>query len=148
MSNRHADHAITIKEFNIVPHILVVDDDAILRGVLEAVLCHAGYSTDSAGDGEEALTMLAIEEFDLVITDGTMPRLDGCGLVRALRANGNEIPIMMISGTLANGGKLPADVYEELAVALPKPANTNNLLAGVAHALCVASGRAPDRSES
>jgi CheY-like chemotaxis protein len=119
--------------------ILVVDDDDILRGVNEAVLSLAGYGTDSAADGEEALAMLAIGDFDLVLTDCNMPRLDGIGLVRAMRAAGNRTPIMMVSGSLAGDGKLPEDVHREVTVALPKPLRTLELLAGVARALAAGS---------
>ena len=115
--------------------ILVVDDNDILRGVIEEILSRAGYDTDSVGDGEEALAMLATDDFDLVLTDGEMPRLNGCGLIRALRGGGSRIPVTLISGSLAGGGELPADVRAEIAVALPKPATPRDLLAGVAHAL-------------
>lgn len=136
MTDRYAHQALTTLD-EIIPdaRILVVDDNSILRGILEAILSHAGYCTDSAGDGEEALTMLAAGNFDLVLTDGNMPRLDGCGLVRALRASGNPIPVMMVSGSLAGGGKLPADVHTEVAVALSKPAMPCDVLAAVAHVL-------------
>jgi CheY-like chemotaxis protein len=115
--------------------ILIVDDDDILRGVNEAVLSLAGYGTDGAADGEEALAMLAIGDFDLVLTDCNMPRLDGMGLVRAMRAAGYQIPVMMVSGSLAGDGKLPDDVRREVSVALPKPVRSLELLAGVARAL-------------
>ncbi len=116
--------------------ILIVDDDDIIRGLHEAVLSFAGYGTESAANGEEALVMLATDDFDLVLTDCSMPLLDGVGLIRALRAGGSRIPVMMVSGSLCNGGQLPADVRAEVAVALPKPVKTKKLLAGVAHALC------------
>jgi CheY-like chemotaxis protein len=115
--------------------ILIVDDDDILRGVNEAVLSLAGYGTDGAADGEEALAMLATCDFDLVLTDCNMPRLDGLGLVRAMRAAGSQIPVMMVSGSLAGDGKLPDDVRREVSVALPKPVRSLELLAGVARAL-------------
>lgn len=115
--------------------ILIVDDDDILRGLHEAVLSNAGYGTNSAADGEEALAMLASGDFDLVLTDCNMPRLDGLGLVRALRAMGNYIPVMMVSGSLADGGVLPPDVIDEVAVALAKPVRSLELLEGVARAL-------------
>jgi CheY-like chemotaxis protein len=115
--------------------ILVVDDDDILRGVHEAVLSLAGYGTDSAADGEEALAILANGDFDLVLTDCNMPRLDGIGLVRAIRAAGNQIPVMMVSGSLAGDGELPRDIRREVAIALAKPVRTLELLEGVARAL-------------
>lgn len=115
--------------------ILIVDDDDMLRGLHEVVLSHAGYGTNSAADGEEALAMLAGSDFDLVLTDGNMPRLDGLGLIRAIRASGSQIPIVMVSGSLADGGSLPADLIDEVAVALPKPVRSLQLLECVAKAL-------------
>ncbi len=115
--------------------ILIVDDDDIIRGLFEAVLSRAGYGTESVTNGEEALVMLATAEFDLVLTDRNMPVLDGVGLIRTLRAAGSRIPVMMVSGSLANNGGLPADVRDEIAVALPKPASVSELLAGVVRTL-------------
>ena len=137
MSNRIAPFeyaASSVTEVIRDVRILIVDDDDILRGVHEAVLSHAGYGTNSAADGEEALALLAADDFDLILTDCNMPRLDGLGLIRAIRASGNRIPIMMVSSSLLEGG-LPDDVRAEVAVALPKPVRTLELLAGVAIAL-------------
>lgn len=125
----------TLDEINRSARILVVDDNDLLRGILEALLSDAGYCTDSAADGMEALMMLATTRFDLVLTDGDMPRLDGFGLVRALRAGGNRIPVMMVSGSLAGSAELPADVRAEVAVALSKPTMPRDLLAGIEQAL-------------
>ncbi len=115
--------------------ILIVDDDDIARGVHEAVLSLHGYGTESAADGVEALEMIALEDFDLVITDCRMPRLDGLGLIRAIRrVVASQVPIMMVSGTLATG-EIPLDIRNEIAVALAKPVRLGDLLAGVAAAL-------------
>jgi CheY-like chemotaxis protein len=134
MSYQPAAPITTLDDVVADARILVVDDDDILRGVNEAVLSLAGYGTGGAADGEEALAMLAIGDFDLVLTDCNMPRIDGLGLVRAMRAAGNRTPIMMVSGSLA-GSDLPEDVRREVVVALPKPVRTLELLAGVARAL-------------
>ena len=123
--------------------ILIVDNDDLPRTLRQIVLSHAGYGMDCAADGEEALALLADEEFDLVLTDRNLPRLDGCDLVRAMRAYGFRTPVMMVSGSLADGGDLPADIRCEIAVALPKPATTRGLLTGIARALHSASAAAP-----
>jgi DNA-binding response OmpR family regulator len=120
--------------------ILVVDDDDVLRGLYEAVLNSAGFETQSAVDGVAALVLLATGGFDLVLTDCKMPRLDGLGLVRALRTAGYRLPVMMVSGSISAPGDLPADVRGEIAVALPKPVKAGQLLAGVAAALRPPSG--------
>lgn len=137
MSNRTEHHeARKATPCENIPNtrILIVDDDDVIRGLFEAVLSHAGYGTESVTNGEEALDMLATAEFDLVLTDRNMPVLDGVGLVRTLRAAGSRIPVMMVSGSLANGGVLPEDIRNEIAVALPKPATASELLAGIVRA--------------
>ena len=143
MSNRNTSEDtrnLTSDKSNPGPRILIVDDDAVLRGLHETVLSLAGYGTESVGDGEEALVMLAMSDFDLVLTERNMPVLDGVSLVRTLRAAGSRIPVMMVSGSLFDGGELPADIRDEVAVALPKPSSLCELLTGIALALRWKSG--------
>ena len=78
-------------------NILVVDDEAKMQRILEIVLRQMGHSVTCAGDGQEALTILEQAHFDLVVTDMKMPRLDGVGLLRALRGQGSDIPVIMIT---------------------------------------------------
>ena len=80
--------------------ILLVDDDARMRQALTRLLNGAGFATiEQAGDGQEALDRLVGggEQVDLILTDCTMPRLDGVALVAALRARGDRTPVIMIS---------------------------------------------------
>ena len=86
--------------------ILVVDDSRVARLVLKKVLGEIGYSiVNEASDGAEALVKLRQADFDLVITDWSMPRLDGIGLVRAItKAPELDVPVLMVSGeTYATG---------------------------------------------
>jgi len=138
MSNRtphHQPRDTAPCEPNRSPRILIVNDEDIIRGQHEKVLSLAGYGTERVCNGEEALIMLAAAEFDLVITDRHMLVLDGISLVRRLRAAGSIIPGMMVSGSLADGGELPADVRNEVAWALPKPARLSELLTGIVRCL-------------
>lgn len=66
--------------------ILVVDDDEHLRQVLVAVLSQGGYEVDGAPDGQDALAQLDAHPYDLIVSDLTMPGLDGPALYEALRA--------------------------------------------------------------
>lgn len=77
--------------------ILVVDDEAKMRRVLELMLSQMGCRVETAADGEEALALLARQPVDLVITDLRMPRLDGLGLLRRLREQGSEVPVIVIT---------------------------------------------------
>lgn len=65
--------------------ILVVDDTRSMRKMVAAVLAGAGYEVAEAGDGAEAFELARARQFDLVVTDHNMPRMDGVTLVRALR---------------------------------------------------------------
>jgi len=65
--------------------ILAVDDSASMRQMVSFTLKSAGYSVVEAVDGEDALEKSHRGDFDLVLTDQNMPRLDGIGLTRRLR---------------------------------------------------------------
>ena len=77
--------------------ILIVEDDADLRALFAHVLEKQGYTVRQAGDGMQALDVLAQERFDLLISDVMMPLLDGNALVQRLRDAGNTMPILLIT---------------------------------------------------
>ena len=76
---------------------LVADDDALSREFLSEALGSLGLEVTVAADGKAALSRVEKEDFDLVLTDLKMPRLDGTGLVRALRQRGLEVPVVMVT---------------------------------------------------
>lgn len=78
-------------------HILVVEDDDKLRQLVAAVLTKHGYSPILAGDGLAALDVLELQHIDLVITDVMMPRMDGFELVRRMREDGYQMPVLMMT---------------------------------------------------
>ncbi len=100
-------------------HLLVVDDEPAVRRILETRLRMAGYGVTLAGDGEEALSQFYREQPDLVVLDVMLPKLDGFGVCRQIRAE-SPVPIIIVSA-LDNtsekvaGLELGADDY------LPKP---------------------------
>ena len=65
--------------------ILAVDDSASMRQMVSFTLKNAGYEVVEAVDGEDAFDKARARDFDLVLTDQNMPRLDGLGLTRKLR---------------------------------------------------------------
>ena len=79
--------------------ILTVDGSPSMRMLLRASLVNAGYAVVEAEDGRDALDWLAENEPALVITDITMPNLDGFGLITALRAQPRlrEIPVLVLT---------------------------------------------------
>jgi len=79
--------------------LLVVDDEKNLRLVVQKELARQGHSVDTASDGEEAWELLEAEDFDVVLCDINMPRLDGMGLLRRLcEQNQNRPEVIMLTG--------------------------------------------------
>ncbi|MBC7572880.1 MAG: response regulator [Herminiimonas sp.] len=79
--------------------ILAVDDSGSLRQMVVFSLRAAGYQVSEAVDGQDGLEKARQQVFDLVLTDQNMPRLDGLGLIRALRAMSTyqQVPILMLT---------------------------------------------------
>ncbi|AFZ50393.1 response regulator transcription factor RpaB [Dactylococcopsis salina] len=95
--------------------ILVVDDEASIRRILETRLSMIGYDVVTAADGEEAITTFNENNPDLVVLDVMMPKLDGYGVCQELRKE-SDIPIIMLTalGDVADritGLELGADDY-------------------------------------
>jgi OmpR family response regulator RpaB len=95
--------------------ILVVDDEASIRRILETRLSMIGYDVVTASDGEEALDVFHSQDPDLVVLDVMMPKLDGYGVCQELRKE-SDIPIIMLTalGDVADritGLELGADDY-------------------------------------
>src|SRR5438128_1009500 len=112
--------------------ILVVDDEAMLRKVVGRGLTAAGCTVTYAADGEEALAKLAEAPPDLVISDVTMPRVDGFELLKRIReqTTTKALPVILLTGRgdtedIVAGMGLGADDY------LVKPFELRELLARV-----------------
>jgi DNA-binding NtrC family response regulator len=79
--------------------LLVVDDEKNLRLVVQKELSRQGHTVEAASDGEEAWEMLEAEDFDVILCDINMPRLDGMGLLRRLcDQNQNRPEFIMLTG--------------------------------------------------
>lgn len=77
---------------------LVVDDSAVMRKVLIGALGRAQINeVDQAADGQEAVDACEAGEYDLVLMDWNMPNMLGIDAVRAIRANGKTMPIIMVT---------------------------------------------------
>ncbi|MFN3652927.1 MAG: response regulator [Armatimonadota bacterium] len=80
-------------------HVLTVDDDPLIRRLVQLNLTRAGYRVTTASDGVEALEQLKNEVPDLVVLDITMPRMDGIELLRRLKADARteKVPVVMLT---------------------------------------------------
>lgn len=77
--------------------ILVAEDERDMNQVIVRRLAWEGYSVDACYDGQEALDYLAAAQYDSVILDVMMPRLDGFEVVRAMRERGDETPVLFLT---------------------------------------------------
>jgi two-component system alkaline phosphatase synthesis response regulator PhoP len=116
--------------------ILIADDSATMRKMLAARLQADGYEVMEAADGEQALTIARTGQPDLLILDNMMPKLDGPGVVRALKDDPatRAVPIVMLTGRTGEDDRedclrLGVDDY------LPKPVSPRDLSARVRRTL-------------
>src|SRR5947208_9312841 len=85
--------------------ILVIDDDALLRGAIRVVLESAGYEVLEAGDGNAGLRLHREPGADLLVVDLFMPERDGLEVIRAVRAEAPQAKVIAMPG---GGGRQPA----------------------------------------
>lgn len=78
-------------------NILLVDDDANLSTVLADYLRSKSYTVETAPNGKEALELTAIKHYDLVISDITMPKMNGFELLKLIRAQHTDLPVIILS---------------------------------------------------
>ena len=110
--------------------ILLAEDEVDLNNVVTRYLKKNGYSVDSVLDGEEALDYLEYGEYDLVILDIMMPKVDGFEVIKKLRNKGNHTSVLMLTARdnaddKVKGLDLGADDY------IVKPFDFNELLARI-----------------
>jgi two-component system, OmpR family, response regulator len=77
--------------------VLVVEDERALRRQIEAALIEAGYAVDTAADGERADFLAQTEEYDAVLLDLGLPRVDGLTLLRRWREQGLVVPVIVLT---------------------------------------------------
>ncbi len=112
--------------------VLVVDDDADMRRVLVCALAAVGVEdVVEAGRGDEAVGLIFEETFDLLVLDWYMPGLGGMEIVRAIRAVGRDVPIIMVTGEKHQGLVLEA-IQGGVSDYLVKPFDHATLLAKLA----------------
>jgi two-component system, OmpR family, phosphate regulon response regulator OmpR len=122
--------------------IIVVDDDAELRGQLQRFLSEHGFSVRAASGGAELDRMLVREPADAIVLDLMMPDRDGLSICRDLRAKGENVPILMLTARgdpmdRILGLEMGADDY------LPKPFTPRELVARLSAILRRTSERGP-----
>jgi len=105
--------------------LLLIEDDVILAAVIAEALEGSGYVVDIAHDGEMGLQYVTEQEYGTILLDCTLPKLDGVELCQQLRADGNTVPILMLTARDASTDKVlgldaGADDYLVKPIDLPE----------------------------
>ena len=115
--------------------VLIIDDDPLILLTLSAYLEDSDYTVFKAGDGEEGLEVFARTQPDIVVTDLRMPKLDGFGVLAAIKAHSPATPVIAFTGT---GERHATDEAVRLGAwcCLYKPlADLNDLIVAIMMAL-------------
>jgi two-component system nitrogen regulation response regulator NtrX len=115
-------------------NILIVDDEKAIRKTLSEILSYEGYKIDEAGDGEEGIRKFREKEYDVILCDIKMPKMDGIEFLDKAKEANPDIPIIMISGhgtieTAVEAVKKGAYDY------ISKPPDLNRLLITIRNAM-------------
>jgi diguanylate cyclase (GGDEF)-like protein len=110
--------------------ILVVEDDRANADLLTYILTNQNYAIEVANDGEAAWELIVVYDYDLLLIDITLPRLDGISLCRRIRESGYQMPIMLVTGRSSShdqaiGLDAGADAY------MVKPLDQEELIARI-----------------
>ena len=110
--------------------LLIAEDEKSLSKALTVILEKNNYSVDAAYDGVEALDYLAVGQYDGVILDIMMPKMDGLTVLKRLRAKGNNIPVLMLTAKSEIDDRVTGLDYGANDY-LTKPFDTKELLARI-----------------
>ncbi len=107
-------------------HILLVEDEVAVRTVATRLLRRRGYEVTECSDAEEALSRAGDLDFDVLVTDVTMPGMSGVELAETLRRQRPEIGVLFVSGYTESAGSLG-----DIEVFLQKPFTSDTLLRAI-----------------
>ena len=115
-------------------NILIIDDEKAIRKTLSEILSYEGYKIDEAGDGEEGFRKFREKEYDVILCDIKMPKMDGIEFLEKAKEANPDLPIIMISGhgtieTAVEAVKKGAYDY------ISKPPDLNRLLITIRNAM-------------
>ena len=116
------------------PRVLVVDDEASIRDLLQKTLALAEYDVDVAPDGRSALERMRLYPYDLLIADLKMPGMDGLTVIREAKRYKADLPVLIITGFSTESSAIEA-VNLGVAGYLTKPFRVPQVLAAAAKAL-------------
>lgn len=86
--------------------LLVIDDELNILELLYFNFQKEGYEVDTAADGEQALLLYSKNKYDLIVLDRMLPGIDGCDVLKRIRASDNDIPVIMLTAKSEETDKL------------------------------------------
>src|SRR5437764_8630796 len=114
--------------------VMIVDDEEVLRDVLEVVLRREGFDVVLAASGEQALNVLDTEEVDLAILDVMLPGISGIDTLRAIRISNPNLPVVVITAFSSIDGAIEAMKHGAFHY-IPKPFKNEEVILTVNKAL-------------
>ncbi len=114
--------------------ILLVEDEAVARKVLQAMLVHAGYDVTAVGSGEEAIDLLDQQRYDLLLTDLQLRKIDGVQVMAVARERDPDIEVIVLTGYATLDSAIAA-VRHGAANYILKPGKPGEIERSVADAL-------------
>lgn len=113
-------------------HVLIADDEQVVREAAAAMLTLAGYTVSTATNGAEALAQLESgARVDLLVLDLSMPVLSGRETLAAVSASNRELPVVLCTGFLLDSDRRNLTVHDNLVDVLTKPFRADDLLQSV-----------------
>ena len=95
------------REINLSPRILVVGNDATLRGIHVQILKTAGYTVEAVANDAGILAVLEASQYDLLVTDNHLPGVPGLDLLKTLSQTGSRLPIILITNVAPPSAPAP-----------------------------------------
>jgi EAL domain-containing protein (putative c-di-GMP-specific phosphodiesterase class I)/CheY-like chemotaxis protein len=129
-----ADPGTRTRSRHVVGRVLVVDDESVVARVFGRVLSAEGHEVTVCHDGEQALLWLDQRPFDVVLSDISMPGLDGIALLRKVRGRDLDLPVVLVTGAPSLDSAIDAVEYGATRY-LQKPVEASVLCEAVQHAV-------------
>src|SRR5258708_3497813 len=117
-----------------MPKILIIDDEKAIRNTLKDILAYEKFEVDEAADGAEGLKKAEAGNFDVILCDIKMPKMDGMEVLHKLMEQNADVPVVMISGhgTIDNAVEaIKKGAYDFIS----KPPDLNRLLVTIRNAV-------------
>jgi CheY-like chemotaxis protein len=133
MLSEVADLDIALKDYIKTINILCVDDDMSTRFIYESIFEDSVGKLICSKDGQEGYENFLENDIDIVITDYSMPVLDGIGMIKKIRENNSDIPIILVS-SIENTDIIKSAISLHISNFIEKPIDTSEVIQAVLNA--------------